>query len=193
MLTEEKIKDEVQKSIAVLKNGGVLLYPTDTIWGIGCDALQAEAIDKVMEIKNRPDHKSFIILVHEENLLMKYVKEVPETAWDLISYSERPLTIIYPGAINLPAKIISADGSIAIRVVKHGFAHELLRRYNRPLVSTSANMSNEPTPLHFNEISSQILGAVDYVVDLPAAPGGPASPSVIMKLETNGRFSFIRR
>ena len=171
----------------------MLLYPTDTIWGIGCDALQPGAIEQVYAIKNRPREKNFIILIHEENLLMKYVKEVPEPAWDLVGYSEKPLTIIYPGAINLPANLISQDGTIAIRVVKHGFAHALLKRFNRPLVSTSANISNEPTPLQYAEISPQILGAVDYVVALQAASDGPATPSVVMKLDTNGRFTFIRR
>jgi L-threonylcarbamoyladenylate synthase len=124
---------------------------------------------------------------------MKYVKEVPEQAWDLISYSERPLTIIYPGAVNLPHELIANDGTIAIRVVKEGFIYELLKRFNRPITSTSANISGTPSPLHFDEIDEAILGSVDYVVDLQAAPDKSAEPSVIMKLETNGSFRFIRR
>jgi L-threonylcarbamoyladenylate synthase len=193
MNKEEIIRNEVAISIAVLKKGGTLLYPSDTIWGLGCDALNGAAVEKINAIKKRPAEKSIIILVHDDNLLMKYVKEVPEQAWDLISYSERPLTIIYPGAVNLPHELIANDGTIAIRVVKDGFIHELLKRFNRPITSTSANISGAPSPLHFGEIDEAILGSVDYVVDLQAAPDKSAEPSVIMKLETNGSFRFIRK
>lgn len=192
MNKDNRFTEEINNAIAVLKNGGTLLYPTDTIWGIGCDALNSQAIEKVYEIKKRPAEKNFIIIIPEENLLMKYVKEVPEPVWDLIQYSERPLTIIYQGAINLPSNLISKDGSIAIRVVKNGFAYELLRKYNKPLVSTSANYSGEKTALHFKEIDKGILGSVDYVVALSAESTVSAIPSVIMQIETNGRFKFIR-
>jgi L-threonylcarbamoyladenylate synthase len=193
MNREEIIKTETVKSISFLKEGGTLLYPTDTIWGIGCDALNTKAVEKVYAIKNRPAEKSMIILVHDVNLLMKYVKEIPDPVWDLVTYSERPLTVIYPGAINLPREIIAADGSIAIRVVKDGFAYHLMNRFNRPLISTSANASGAPSPMHFADIAPEILGGVDYVVALQAATDGPARPSTIMQVETNGKFKFIRR
>jgi len=193
MSREEIIKAEVIKSIGILKEGKTLLYPTDTIWGIGCDAMNSKAVEKVFAIKNRPPEKSMIILIHDAGLLMKYVKEIPDPVWDLVTYSERPLTVIYPGAINLPAAVIAADGSIAIRVVKEGFAHQLASRLNRPLISTSANVSGAPSPQHFADIAPEILGGVDYVVALQAASDGPARPSTIMQVETNGKFKFIRR
>lgn len=190
---QEKIKVEIQKTISILKQGGIIVYPTDTIWGLGCDALNEKAIDKLFTLKNRAEEKSMLILIPEENLLMKYVKEVPEQAWDLIQYSERPLTLIYPQAINLPLNLIAKDGTIAIRVVKHGFAHDLLKKFNHPIVSTSANLSNQKSPANFKEIDPFILGTVDYVVDLPLAKTANPQPSVIMKIETNGKFTFIRR
>lgn len=193
MNSQEKILQEIQTASKIIREGGTLLYPTDTIWGIGCDARNEQAIEKIKAIKNRPEEKNFIILIHEENLLMKFVKEVPEVAWDLIQYSERPITIIYPGAINLPKNLLNDNGTIAIRVVKTGFAHDLMRKINCPLVSTSANVSGEPTPLHFKDVSRIILEAVDYVVDLYPAAGDSSKPSVIMLIETNGRFRFIRR
>lgn len=189
----EKYKEEIQKTITILKQGGIIVYPTDTIWGIGCDALNGKTIDKLFSLKNRSAEKSMIILIADENLLMKYVKEVPEQAWDLIQYSERPLTIIYPQAINLPKNLIAKDGTIAIRIVKHGFAHDLLKRFNHPIVSTSANLSDKKTPANFHEIDPAILGNVDYVVDLPLTKTANPQPSVIMKIETNGKFTFIRR
>ncbi len=192
MTRQELIRKEVSHAAVVLKAGGTLIYPSDTIWGLGCDAGNEQAIQKIYELKKRPPEKGMIVLVHDERLLMKYVREVPEMAWDLINFSERPLTLVYPGAINLPKSLPAPDGSIAIRIVKSGFAHELMRFTHRPLISTSANLSGERAPLSFDEIPRLLLEAVDYVVDLQAAPAGPSKPSVIMKIETNGRFTFLR-
>ena len=138
------LKDEVNKAFEVLKNGGLILYPTDTIWGIGCDATNAEAVDKVYKLKGRAEDKSLIVLLDNDNKLQSYIKEVPELAYDLIEYAENPLTIIYSGAKNLAPNAIAKDGSIGIRIVKHDFCQQLLQRFRKPLISTSANTSGNP-------------------------------------------------
>ena len=144
--------NEIQKCIQVLKAGGIILYPTDTVWGIGCDATNEDAVKKVYQLKQRDDAKSLIILVANDAMLNKHVKEVPELAWDLIDISNSPTTIIYEGAQNLAKNVIAQNGSIAIRMVKDNFCHQLVYNYRKPIVSTSANISNSPTPLSFNEI-----------------------------------------
>ena len=145
----EELKIEIKKSLEVLKSGGLILYPTDTIWGIGCDATNAAAINKVYELKKRSDSKSLILLVENESRILSYVREVPEQAWTLIEFAEKPLTIIYEEAKNLPQEIIASDGSIAIRVTKDEFCKNLLGLFRKPLVSTSANISGDSAPSSF--------------------------------------------
>jgi L-threonylcarbamoyladenylate synthase len=193
MNADEKIKEEISKSLEVLKSGGTILYPTDTIWGIGCDATNEEAVKKVFEIKKRAESKSLIVLLDAPGKLNKYVKEVPSQAWDLIEYSEKPLTIVYPGAVNFAKNIIGTDGTIAIRIVKNDFCIELLRKFGKPLVSTSANISGEDAPLSFNDIDQIILSQVDYVVNLPHEKNKTGKPSAIIKIETNGVIKFLRK
>ncbi len=187
------LKDEVNKALEVLKAGGIILYPTDTIWGIGCDATNEAAVKRVFELKGRSESKSLIILLDNENKLPSYVREVPDIAYDLIEYAENPLTIIYSGAKNLAPNVINDDGSIGIRIVKHDFCQQLLQRFRLPIVSTSANISGQTAPTNFSEIGPVIIDGVDYVVDWEQDDLTPKTPSTIMKLEPDGRFVFIRK
>lgn len=187
------LRDEVNKALEVLKAGGLILYPTDTIWGIGCDATNAEAVDKVFQLKGRSAEKSLIVLLDSDNKLQAYVKEVPEIAYDLIEFAENPLTIIYSNAKNLAANAVAADGSIGIRIVKHEFCSQLLQRFRKPIISTSANLSGEPSPVSFIDISPEIKSGVDYVVNWEQNVVSNSKPSTIMKLEPGGKFSFIRK
>lgn len=186
-------EEELKKANAVLREGGTILYPTDTIWGIGCDATNTNAIEKIVTLKNRDANKSLIVLVDDEARLQRYVKEVPSNAWDLIEFSDRPLTIIYPKGVNLPPTVTAADGSVAIRIVKNDFCKQLIRKLNKPLISTSANISNEPAPASFNDISETVLHGVDYVVNLHQKEKNHSLPSVILRLELDGKIKFIRK
>lgn len=187
------LKEEINKALEVLKNGGLILYPTDTVWGIGCDATNTEAVAKVYALKKRKDSKSLITLLDTDNKLQSYVSEIPDVAYDLIEYAEKPLTIIYSGAKNLASNLVNADGSIGIRIPKHDFCQQLIQRFRKPIVSTSANISGEPTPRNFNEIDQEIIDGVDYVVDLEQTSSELKQPSTIMKLEADGKFVFIRK
>lgn len=186
-------KEEINKALEVLKSGGIILYPTDTVWGLGCDATHPEAVEKIFKLKKRDDAKSLVILLDTENKLQSYVAEVPDVAYDLIEYSEKPLTIIYSGAKNLPQNLIHQDGSVGIRIPKHDFCQQLIQRFRKPIVSTSANLSGEPTPANFSEISQQIIEGVDYIVDLEQENSFKKQSSTIMKLEPDGKFAFIRK
>ena len=187
------LKEEINKALEVLKSGGVILYPTDTIWGLGCDASNPEAVEKVLKIKNRPAEKSLIILLDVDTKLQSYVNDVPEVAYDLVEYAENPLTIIFSGAKNLAKNVINDDGSVGIRIVKHDFCTPLIQRFRKPIVSTSANLSGEPSPKNFDDISSEIIEAVDYIVDFEQENRSSKKPSTIMKLSPGGQFEFIRK
>ncbi|MFV0553261.1 MAG: L-threonylcarbamoyladenylate synthase, partial [Mangrovibacterium sp.] len=171
------MKNSIDKSLEVLHAGGVILYPTDTVWGIGCDATNAEAVKRVFEIKKRADSKSLLVLMENINLIDRYVAEVPEIAYDLIELSEKPITIIYDGARNLAPNLIAEDGSIGIRISNEPFTQRLIQRFRKPLVSTSANISGEPAPSFFHEISEEIKAAVDYVVGYRQDDRNPCQPS----------------
>lgn len=186
------MNEDINQSIKVLKGGGVILYPTDTIWGIGCDATNADAIEKVYSIKGREKEKSLIILVDHVGRIERYVYEMPDVAWDLAEVSDKPLTIIYSDAVNLPENLIARDGSIGIRVVKDEFCQKLISRFNRPIVSTSANFSNMPPPLKFRDIDEKIINSVDYVVKWRQADGKKSKPSSIIKLTPDGQVKIIR-
>jgi len=187
------LKEEINKALEVLKSGGVILYPTDTIWGLGCDASNPEAVEKVLKIKNRPAEKSLIVLLDVDSKLQSYVTDVPEVAYDLIEYAENPLTIIFSGAKNLAKNVINDDGSVGIRIVKHDFCTPLIQRFRKPIVSTSANLSGEPSPKNFDDISPEIIEAVDYIVDFEQENRSSKKPSTIMKLSPGGQFEFIRK
>jgi L-threonylcarbamoyladenylate synthase len=187
------LRDEVANAFKVLQEGGIILYPTDTIWGIGCDATNTEAIKKIFRLKQRDEAKSMVILVDTENKLESYVQEVNPLAYDLIEYAENPLTLVMPGAKNLSPAVIAADGSVAIRVSNHEFCKQLIQRLRKPLVSTSANISGKPSPQYFSQIDQEIIDGVDYVVDLEQHSKEIRNPSTIMKLAPDGRFEFIRK
>ncbi|MBS1549138.1 MAG: threonylcarbamoyl-AMP synthase [Bacteroidetes bacterium] len=181
----------MDKLIEVLKSGGTLLYPTDTIWGIGCDATNIEAIQKVFDIKKRDLQKSVIILVENEKRLQDLV-DVPAMAWEIIDLSEKPVTIIYENPKNLPKELLAEDGSIGIRLIKDDFCKKIISKLNRPLVSTSANLSGEKSPMKFNDISQEIIEAVDFVVEENHDKISQYSGSSIIKVWADGRIKVIR-
>jgi L-threonylcarbamoyladenylate synthase len=183
---------EIQNALNVLRSGGIILYPTDTIWGLGCDATNEEAVKKIYAIKRRDDTKSMIILLDNDAKLPSYVRQVPEQAWDLIEFSEKPLTIIYPEAKNLAKNIIAEDGSIGIRVTKDEFCKRLIEKFRKPIVSTSANISGENPPANFSQISDEIKTGVDYIVALRQDEKKTAQPSTIIKLGVKGEIEIIR-
>lgn len=186
------MNEEIQKCIEVLKSGGLILYPTDTVWGIGCDATNEEAIKKIYELKQRNDSKSMIVIIANDAMLNKHVVEVPDLAWDIIDISDKPTTIIYPKAKNLAKNVIAEDGSIAIRMVKEGFCNQLVYKFNKPIVSTSANVSDFPTPLYFQEISNKIIDGVDYIVNQKFDSGTKKASSII-KIGMAGEIEVIRK
>ena len=187
------LKDEVAKAFKVVQEGGIILYPTDTIWGIGCDAANTDAVQNIYRLKQRSETKSMIILLDTDNKLASYVQEVPELAYNLIEYAENPLTLVMPGARNISPALIAADGSIGIRVSGHPFCQGLIQRLRRPLVSTSANISGKPSPQYFSQIDQEIIDGVDYVVDIDQHNMEIKTPSTIMRLEPDGKFEFLRR
>ena len=184
--------DDIKKAVEVLRSGGVILYPTDTIWGIGCDATKKKAVDRIYKIKQRNDSKNMLLLIDNPSKLNSYIDEVPEIAWDLIDVSDKPLTIIYPGAKNLPDNLVAADGTIGIRVTGEEFSMNLCRRFRLPLVSTSANISGKPAPGNFSEIDQEIIKQVDYVVQYRQDDLSKAAPSGIIKLGKGGEVTVIR-
>jgi len=187
------LRDEVAKALKVIQEGGIILYPTDTIWGIGCDASNTEAVKKIYQLKQRDEAKSMIILLDTENKLESYVREVPSIAYDLIAYAENPLTLVMPGAKNISPALIGEDGTVGIRIAKHDFCQQLIQRLRKPLVSTSANLSGKPSPQNFYQVDQEIIDGVDYVVNLEQHSTELKKPSTIMRLQPDGRFEFIRR
>ncbi|MBJ6369730.1 L-threonylcarbamoyladenylate synthase [Snuella sedimenti] len=183
---------EINSAVQVLKEGGLILYPTDTVWGIGCDANNPDAVNKIYKLKEREDSKALICLVADDRMLTKYVKTVPQVAFNIIEVAESPTTIIYDEAQNLAANLIAEDGTIAIRIPDNDFCFQLLRRFNGAIVSTSANISGQPTPKSFKEIAPPILKGVDYVVNLHQEKIC-AKPSSIIKLKNNGEVKIIRQ
>ena len=181
-----------EKAVEVLKEGGILLYPTDTIWGIGCDATNDDAVARIFEMKNRNDSKSLIILASDMDMVARYVKEIPEMAYTLVEISEKPVTIIYPEGVDLAENVTAEDGSIAIRIPKSDFCIELLKRFGRPIVSTSANVSDKPSPKKFVDISEDIKSSVDYVIDCCMEKGATHKASSIIKLGLHNEVQVIR-
>ena len=172
--------------------GGLILYPTDTIWGIGCDATNEEAVRKVYALKRRSDHKAMLLLLDSSAKLNYYVQEVPDVAWDLIELADSPLTVIYSGARNVAPNLLAEDGSVGIRITHEEFSHKLCERFRKPLVSTSANVSGEPSPANFSEISATIKAGVDYIVRYRQDDLSKAAPSHIIKLGAGGLVKIIR-
>jgi len=182
----------LEKAARIIVEGGTILYPTDTIWGIGCDATNPAAVQKIYQIKQRSDKKSMLVLMDDPSMLRHYLQHVPEQADHLMAKAEKPVTIIYPGSTNFAVNLPAEDGSIGIRITRDAFCRRLIRRTGRPIVSTSANISGEPPPKTFREISSVILQAVDYVVPLRQEEKEPTVPSTIIRLDNEGRVTIIR-
>ena len=185
------MNEEINKALKTLKEGGLILYPTDTVWGIGCDATNSKAVEQVFKLKQRHDSKALICLVADDRMLKKYVKKIPEVAFDVLDVSEDPITIIYDDAQNLAKNLIAEDNTIAIRIPNDDFCFQLLRRFNGAIVSTSANISGMPTPKSFKEISQEVLKGVDYVVNLHHEKISN-KPSSIIKLTNDGQVKVIR-
>jgi len=186
------MNESIKRALEVLNKGGLIVYPTDTIWGIGCDATNQEAVRRIYELKHRQDSKSMLVLMDSAAKLNAYVSEVPDVAWDLVELSDKPLTIVYPGARNLAPNLVAEDGSVGIRITREIFSKTLCERFKRPIVSTSANVSGQPSPANFGLIAREILDGVDYVVDFRQDETKPASPSSIIQLSVGGEVKIIR-
>lgn len=184
--------NDIREAIKVLKRGGVILYPTDTIWGLGCDPNNEEAIRRIYSIKQREDSKSMLVLASDLAMLERYVEEVPDAAAQLIEASDSPLTIIYPAARNVHSLLIAEDGSLGIRIPDDEFVQALLIAFRKPLVSTSANISGQPSPAIFKDISRTIINEVDYVVKFKQMDNRPAKASSIIKVDQHNRIQIIR-
>lgn len=185
-------KEDIRRAVEVMNKGGVILYPTDTIWGLGCDATNADAVRRIYEIKQRTDAKALISLVDSETKVQFYVKEVPEVAWDVMELSECPMTVVFDGGRNLAPNLLAEDGSVAIRITKEAFSKELCMRMKRAVVSTSANISGQPAPRCFAEISEEIKGAVDYICTSRQDEPPTQTASSIIKLGAGGEVTIIR-
>lgn len=185
-------EEDIKKAVEVLKNGGVILYPTDTVWGIGCDATNAEAVAKVYAIKKRDDSKALICLVDSDARLQRYVRQVPNIAWDLIDAAVKPTTVILDGAVNLAPNLVADDGSIALRITNEPFSRQLCYRFQKAIVSTSANISGEPAAQNYQDISQELLDSVDYVCFSRRNEHKPHTPSSIIKLGPTGEVTIIR-
>ena len=186
-------EEDIKRAVAVLRQGGVILYPTDTVWGIGCDATNAEAVKRVYDIKQRDDSKALICLVDSDNRLQRYVRNVPDVAWQLIDCCDRPTTLILDGAVNLAPNLIADDGSIGMRITQEPFSHELCFRFQKAIVSTSANISGEPAAQNYRDIDPQIIEQVDYVCWSRRQEHQPHKPSSIIKLGQGGEVTIIRK
>jgi L-threonylcarbamoyladenylate synthase len=183
---------DINSSIKVLREGGVILYPTDTIWGLGCDATNPAAVEKIFEIKSRSGNSSLIILVDSDAMLERYVRDIPEIVFEITSVSDSPLTIIYPEGKNLAPGVCNKDGSIGIRICNEPFCNELITRFRKPIISTSANISGMPSPSNFSEIDSEILKSAGYVVTYRQEDNKKYKPSSVIKIDKNGTFKIIR-
>lgn len=187
-----KTSEIIQEALKVLKEGGVILYPTDTIWGLGCDATSEAAVRRIYEIKHRADSKSLVLLACDMDMVAKHVKEIPSIAIDLVEVNDRPMTIIYPEGQYLAPNVLAEDGSVGIRIPMNTFCVELVRKLRRPLVSTSANISGEPSPLKYSEIPEAIKSAVDYIVEPRLEKDSTGLASQIIKVGLDSEIQIIR-
>ncbi len=194
MTPEERkaVREDVERACKVMQNGGIVVYPTDTIWGIGCDATNAEAVARIYDIKQRADNKALITLVPYAGWVETYVEEVPEVAWELIGVATDPMTIVYDKGKNLAANLMGEDGSVGIRVTSEFYSQQLALRLRRPIVSTSANVSGEASPRIFKEINKAILDAADYVAEYRRNDTGIAKASTVIKLGSGGLIKILR-
>ncbi|MFM8431425.1 MAG: L-threonylcarbamoyladenylate synthase [Bacteroidota bacterium] len=187
-----EFREEVKKTVEVLRKGGIILYPTDTVWGIGCDATNEDAVKRILDLKGRTAEKGMILLLDLEGRIPNYVKDAPQVAFDLIEFSERPLTIVFDNAHGIASSAVAQDGSIGIRVTKHEFCKQVITSLNKPLVSTSANISGHPFPRSFSEVNPAVLEGVDYVVNLQRNQSSSTTPSKVIRLRPNGEITILR-
>ena len=187
-----KVEEDIKNAVEVMKRGGVILYPTDTVWGIGCDATNADAVARIYKIKKREETKAMICLVDSDNRIQRYVRNVPEVAWDVMNLATKPTTVILDGAKGLAENLIAEDGSIAMRITQEEFSKALCYRMQKPIVSTSANISGEPTAQNYRDISEEIISQVDYVCATRRNEHKPHKPSSIIRLRQNGEVTIIR-
>ena len=192
-MTQKQIAEDIKTAVQTLRKGGLILYPTDTIWGIGCDASNEDAVRRIFQLKQREDSKAMICLVDSANRMQRYLRQVPDVAWDLVEFAEKPLTLILDGAVNLAPSLIAEDGSVGIRVTRENISHELCYRYERAIVSTSANISGAPSPSCFAEISDEIKNGVDYIMLSRQNDRSKGKPSQIIKLGLDGQIQIIRK
>ena len=192
MSAAEAMRQEVERAVAVLRAGGVILYPTDTVWGLGCDATNAEAVAKIYGLKRSADKKSMLVLCASADMVVRYVNRAPGIAFEVMELATEPLTLILPGAVGLAANLIPDEGTLGVRIPDHEFCRQLLRRFGKPVVSTSANLSGDPAPKSLGEVSREIIDGSDYVVD-PRFEGRPTrKPSSIIAFNEQGEFKIIR-
>jgi len=184
--------DDIKKALAVMRNGGVILYPTDTVWGLGCDATNAKAVERVFQIKKREDSKSLIVLVNSSDMLTRYVADIPSVALDMVEITDSPLTVVYDKGRSLAPGITAEDGSVGIRVCLDPFCDDLIIALRKPLVSTSANISGEPAPAIFDEISDEIKNAVDYTCSYRQDDRSRVKPSPVIRISANGAVKILR-
>jgi len=186
------INQEIHKAYEIIKEGGIILYPTDTVWGIGCDASNPEAVAKIYALKQREETKSMIVLMNAEKMMYSVFKDIPEVAWQILDLSEKPTTLILDNPRNVAPNLIAPDKTLGVRIIKEPFCFKLLERMKKPLVSTSANISGKLTPMNFKEISQEIIKGVDYVVNLPNEKM-TGKPSAIIKLTNDSQVKIIRK
>jgi len=186
------MNEEIHKAYEIIKEGGIILYPTDTVWGIGCDASNPEAVAKIYALKQREETKSMIVLMNAEKMMYNVFKDIPEVAWQILDLSEKPTTLILDNPRNIAPNLIAPDKTLGVRIIKEPFCFKLLERMKKPLVSTSANISGKPTPMNFKEISQEIIKGVDYVVNLPNEKM-TGKPSAIIKLTNDSQVKIIRK
>jgi len=189
----EDFNEDIKNVCRVLKDGGLVLYPTDTVWGIGCDATDAKAVSRVFSLKQRVDSKAMLVLIDSDVRLQSYLYDVPEIAYELTAVADTPLTVIYQGAKNLAANLVGEDGSIGIRITKEPFSNALCKRFGKPIVSTSANISGNPSPSNFLEIAGEIKNGVDYIVRYRQDDMTKSRPSAIISLGHNNIIKIIRK
>lgn len=188
----QEFDEDIKQCIATLQAGGVIVYPTDTVWGIGCDAANEKAVEKIYAIKQRHDNQKMLVLLDDANRLDSYVDTVPEIAYDLIEMSDKPMTIVYTGARNLASNLLDTDGSVGIRITNEAFTKRLIQRFRRPIVSTSCNLHGQPNAAFFKDINPVIISAADYVVQYRRNDMTAAQPSSIIKLWPDGQIKIIR-
>ena len=186
-------KEALNQAVEKLKSGGVILFPSDTIWGLSCDATNEEAVQKIIDLKGRSESKSFIVLLNSDRMINQCIKDVPEVAWDMIDLSENPLTLVLDGGQYVTKKVINQDGSLGIRKVKTGAINDLIHKFNRPIVSTSANFSGEPSPLQYSDIDPDLKKQVDFIYPFDQSNQKETTPSKIVRIKENGEVQILRK